>query len=216
VFVFEAGLASGALENFITEYGVIPREIVSAVDLRTLLTSMFLHGGWMHLIGNMLFLWVFSNNIEAVLGTPLHLGFYLAGGLAASLAHILTDPSSTIPSVEARGAIAAILGAYLMLFPRSRVKLLLFTGYTMGVTRANAIVFLGLWAVVQLFSGVASLGVTTAQTGGLTWWAYIGGFGFGLVVGWLVKGRAASRIAVGSWPSRRERGPNDGLSTTSR
>jgi len=124
VFVFEAGLASGALENFITEYGVIPREIMSAVDLHTLLTSMFLHGGWMHLIGNMLFLWVFSNNIEAVLGTPLHLGFYLAGGLAASLAHILSDPSSTIPSVGASGAIAAILGTYLMLFPRSRVKLL--------------------------------------------------------------------------------------------
>jgi membrane associated rhomboid family serine protease len=196
VFLFEATLSTGALQNFVVQYGVIPSEIVNGIDWQTLLTSMFLHGGWLHLIGNMLFLWVFSNNIEAVLGTPLHLLFYLAGGLAASLAHIFSDPTSSIPSVGASGAIAAILGAYLVLFPRSRVRLLVFLGYSMGVTRASAVAFLGLWAVMQLFSGVASLGVPTAQAEGVAWWAHIGGFAFGLVVGWLVQGRARRRIAL--------------------
>jgi membrane associated rhomboid family serine protease len=195
VFLFEATLSTGALQNFVVQYGVIPSEIVNGIDWQTLLTSMFLHGGWLHLIGNMLFLWVFSNNIEAVLGTPLHLLFYLAGGLAASLAHIFSDPTSSIPSVGASGAIAAILGAYLVLFPRSRVRLLVFLGYSMGVTRASAVAFLGLWAVMQLFSGVASLGVPTAQAEGVAWWAHIGGFAFGVVVGWLVQGRARRRIA---------------------
>jgi membrane associated rhomboid family serine protease len=195
VFLYEAALSPGALEAFIVDYGVIPREIVAGVDWHTLLTSMFLHGGWLHLIGNMLFLYVFSNNIEAALGTPGHLAFYLAGGLAASGAQILSDPSSPIPSVGASGAIAAVLGAYVMLFPRSRVKLLVFTGYSMGVTRASAIVFLGIWAVTQLLSGVASLGVATAQTGGVAWWAHIGGFAFGLLVGWLMAGRGRRAAA---------------------
>jgi membrane associated rhomboid family serine protease len=195
VFLFEASLSTGALENFVVQYGVIPREIVNGIDWQTLVTSMFLHGGWLHLIGNMLFLWVFSNNIEAVMGTPLHLLFYLAGGLAASLAHIFSDPTSGIPSVGASGAIAAILGAYLVLFPQSRVRLLVFLGYSMGVTRASAVAFLGLWAVMQLFSGVASLGVPTAQAEGVAWWAHIGGFAFGLVVGWLLRGRARRRLA---------------------
>jgi membrane associated rhomboid family serine protease len=194
VFLFEASLSTGALQTFITEYGLIPREIAAGVDWQTLLTSMFLHGGWLHLIGNMLFLWVFSNNIEAVLGTPLHFAFYLAGGLAASLAHILSDPSSGVPSVGASGAIAAILGAYIVLFPRSQVRLLVFMGYGMGVTRASAIAFLGLWAVMQLFSGVASLGVPTAEAEGVAWWAHIGGFAFGLVVGWLFQGRVRRRL----------------------
>lgn len=198
VFLYEASLSTGALERFITEYGVIPREIVAGVDLQTLVTSMFLHGGWLHLIGNMLFLWVFSNNIEAVLGTGGHLAFYGAGGLAASLAHIWSDPGSSIPSVGASGAIAAILGAYIVLFPQSRVRLLVFTGAQVGVTRASALAFLGLWAVMQFFSGIASLGVPTAQTGGVAWFAHIGGFVFGLLVGWILQNRGRRRIAYPS------------------
>ncbi|HET7011710.1 MAG TPA: rhomboid family intramembrane serine protease [Anaerolineales bacterium] len=195
VFLFEASMSTGALETFIVQYGVIPREIVGGVDWQTLVTSMFLHGGWLHLIGNMLFLYVFSNNIEAVLGTPMHFLFYMAGGVVASLAHIFSNPGSGIPSVGASGAIAAILGAYLVLFPRSRVKLLVFMGYNMGVTRASAVAFLGLWAVMQLFSGVASLGVPTAQAEGVAWWAHIGGFAFGLLIGWLLRGRVRRNIA---------------------
>jgi len=162
-----------------------------------LLTSIFLHGGWLHLIGNMLFLWVFSDNIEAVLGAPLYLAFYLAGGLAASLAHILSGPASTIPSVGASGAIAAVLGAYIVMFPQSRVRLLVLFGYRAGVTRVSAIVFLGIWAVTQFFSGVASLGVPTAQTGGVAWFAHIGGFVFGLAIGALLRGRAARAALTG-------------------
>lgn len=198
VFLYEVSLSTGALERFITQYGVIPREIVAGVDLETLVTSMFLHGGWLHLIGNMLFLWVFSNNIEAVLGKGGHLAFYGAGGLAASLAHIWSDPGSNIPSVGASGAIAAILGAYIILFPQSRVRLLVFTGAYVGVTRASALAFLGLWAVMQLFSGIASLGVPTAQTGGVAWFAHIGGFAFGLLVGWILKNRGRRRVAYTS------------------
>ncbi len=198
VFLYEASLSTGALERFITQYGVVPREIVSGVDLGTLVTSMFLHGGWLHLIGNMLFLWVFSNNIEAVMGSGGHLAFYGAGGLAASLAHILSDPSSNIPSVGASGAIAAILGAYIVLFPQSRVRLLVFTGAYIGVTRASALAFLGLWAIMQFFSGVASLGVPTAQTAGVAWFAHIGGFTFGLLVGWILRNRGRRRVAYTS------------------
>jgi membrane associated rhomboid family serine protease len=198
VFLYEASLSTGALEGFITQFGVIPREIVAGVDLGTLVTSMFLHGGWLHLIGNMLFLWVFSNNIEAVLGTGGHLAFYGAGGLAASLAHIASDPGSSIPSVGASGAIAAILGAYIVLFPQSRVRLLVFTGAQVGVTRASALAFLGIWAVMQFFSGIASLGVPTAQTGGVAWFAHIGGFVFGLLVGWIMRNRGRRRLAITS------------------
>lgn len=195
VFLYKASLSTGALEGFITQDGMIPREIVAGVDLETLATSMFLHGGWLHLIGNMLFLYVFSNNIEAILGSAGHLAFYGAGGIAASLAHVWSNPGSGIPSVGASGAIAAILGAYLVHFPHSRVKLLVFTGAYVGVTRASALAFLGLWAIMQVFSGIASLGVPTAQTGGVAWWAHIGGFVFGLLVGWALQSRGRQRLA---------------------
>lgn len=139
-----------------------------------------------------------QQHIEAVLGSGGHLAFYGAGGLAASLAHIWSDPGSNIPSVGASGAIAAILGAYIILFPQSRVRLLVFTGAYVGVTRASALAFLGLWAIMQFFSGIASLGVPTAQTGGVAWFAHIGGFAFGLLVGWILKNRGRRRIAYTS------------------
>lgn len=191
VFLVEFSLGNAGLEQFIRQFGVIPAEIVRGQDLHTLLTSMFLHGGWMHLIGNMLFLWVFSDNIEAVLGKIGFPIFYLLGGLAASAWHILSGPSSNVPSVGASGAIAAILGAYIVMFPQSRIRLLLFLGFRMGITRTSAIVFLGVWGVMQLFSGFASLGVQTAQSGGVAWFAHLGGFAFGLIVGLLFRGRAS-------------------------
>ncbi|HEX6303221.1 MAG TPA: rhomboid family intramembrane serine protease, partial [Anaerolineales bacterium] len=172
VFIYEVSLSAGAQSQFITEYGVIPAEIARGQDLFTLFTSMFLHGGWMHLIGNMLFLWVFGDNIEAVLGHIGYLVFYLVGGLVASAAHIAFNLGSDIPSVGASGAIAAVLGAYLVMFPKSRIKVLLFLGYRAGVTRVTALVFLGLWAVTQFFNGVASLGTPTAQTSGVAFWAH--------------------------------------------
>src|SRR6185503_15505748 len=125
-----------------------------------------------------------------VLGKVMYLGFYIAGGLAAAALQILIDPASTIPSVGASGAIAAVLGAYIVMFPQSRVKLMVMGRGGMGMTRVTAIVFLGIWFVTQLFNGIATLGVETAQTGGVAFWAHIGGFLFGLVAGFLFKGRA--------------------------
>jgi len=196
VFLYEAILSQQALEQFIYNFGVIPAQIVQGEGLGTLLTSMFLHGGWLHLIGNMLFLWVFGDNIEAILGKIGYLAFYLAGGLAASAAHILLSWDSTIPSVGASGAIAAVMGAYVVMFPHSQIKLLVL-GRGAGMTRVTALFFLGIWAVMQLFSGLASLGVETAQTGGVAFWAHIGGFVFGVVVGFLFRGMAANRLDLG-------------------
>lgn len=196
VFLYEAMLSQGALENFIYSYGAIPAQIVQGEGWGTLLTSMFLHGGWLHLIGNMLFLWVFGDNIEAVLGKVWYIAFYLAGGLVASAAHILLNWGSTIPSVGASGAIAAIMGAYIVMFPQSRIRLLVLAG-RVGITQVTALVFLGIWVIMQLFSGLASLGVETAQTGGVAFWAHIGGFVFGLVAGFLFKGIAAGRLDIG-------------------
>jgi membrane associated rhomboid family serine protease len=184
-------MSTPELESFIRSYGVIPTEIMQGNQLGTLLTHMFLHGGWMHLIGNMLFLWVFGDNIEAVMGKVMYLAFYIAGGLAAAALQILIDPASTIPSVGASGAIAAIMGAYVVMFPQSRVKLMVMSRAGMGMTRVTALVFLGIWFVTQLFNGIATLGVETAQTGGVAFWAHIGGFVFGLLFGFLFKGRAA-------------------------
>lgn len=198
VFLFEAMMSTPELENFIRNFGVIPAEIMQGNQLGTLLTHMFLHGGWMHLIGNMVFLWVFGDNIEAVLGKVMYLAFYFAGGLAAAALQILIDPASTIPSVGASGAIAAVLGAYVVMFPQSRVKLLLLGGMGAGMTRVTAIIFLGIWFVTQLFNGIASLGVETAQTGGVAFWAHIGGFIFGLVVGFLFRGRAGRLLMTES------------------
>lgn len=190
VFLFQATMSQGALQGFIEEFGTVPAEVTQGDQLYSLLTSMFLHGGWLHLIGNMLFLWVFGDNIEAVLGHVMYLVFYLAGGLAASFAHILFNLGSTIPSVGASGAIAAVLGAYIVMFPRSQIRLLVFGRMGTGITRASALFFLGIWIVTQFFNGIASLGVETAQTGGVAFWAHIGGFVFGLVIGFLLKGWA--------------------------
>lgn len=188
VFLYQVSLGPG-IQDFINRWGVIPANIIQGEGLITLLTSMFLHGGWLHLIGNMLFLWVFGDNIEAVLGHVGYLLFYLAGGLAASAAHILVGPDSTIPSVGASGAIAAVLGAYIVMFPRSRIRVLL-VFFFLTITRVSALVFLGLWFVMQLLNGIAGI-ADTAQTSGIAFWAHIGGFVFGLICGFLLKGRAS-------------------------
>lgn len=156
---------------------------------------MFMHGGWMHLIGNMVFLWVFGDNIEAVLGHAGYLIFYLAGGLAASAAHIFFNINSSIPSLGASGAIAAVLGAYVVMFPRSRVRMLVLLGFRGFVTRVSALIFLGVWFITQFLSGVASLGPATAETSGVAFWAHIGGFVFGLVGGLLLRGRTRQLVS---------------------
>lgn len=187
VFIFMLTLPQESQRNFVYQFGAIPDQILQGANLISLITSLFLHGGFLHLIGNMLFLWVFGDNIEAVLGHLSYLGFYLIGGLAATGAHILINPSSSLPTIGASGSVAAVLGAYLVMFPRSRVKTLVFLGPFITITRVAAIIFIGIWIVMQFFFGIASLGVETAQTGGVAFFAHIGGFILGLIGGLLFR-----------------------------
>jgi membrane associated rhomboid family serine protease len=189
--------SQGALQAFIQAWGVVPREYSSTQDLpptipfpywTTALTSMFLHGGWMHLGGNMLYLWIFGDNLEKVMGPVRFLLFYLLCGVAATVAHILAGPGSTIPAVGASGAISGVLGGYMLLFPRNRVRVLM----RGGVAHVPAIVVLGLWIVLQLVSGLGSI-ARTQEGGGIAFMAHIGGFVAGLV---LVKFFATRRVGA--------------------
>ena len=189
--------SEGALQSFIQAWGVVPREYSLARDIpptiplpfwSTLLTSMFLHGGWMHLGGNMLYLWIFGDNLEKVMGGARFLVFYLVCGLAASFAHILFGSGSTIPAVGASGAISGVLGGYLILFPRNTVRVLT----RGGIAQVPAIFVLGFWIVIQLISGFGSI-ASTAETGGVAYLAHVGGFLAGLL---LVKPMTMGRPAV--------------------
>lgn len=184
VFVFELALPSDrALTRFIYTMGVIPYDIVHnlnpALSL-TLITSMFLHGGFVHIIGNMLYLWIFGNNVEDNMGSWRFSVFYLLCGLSASAAQIAVAPNSRIPTIGASGAIAGVLGAYLLLFPHAQVETLVTLGYFIRIVRLPAVLVLSFWIVIQLFSGFASLGVP--QVGGVAWFAHIGGFMAGVLL----------------------------------
>ena len=195
-FAWELGLAAGsggaALERAITAWGVVPARLTAAWtrgdflsgETLTLVTSQFLHGGWLHVLGNMLYLWIFGNNVEDRLGRAGFLLFYLAGGVLAGLAQVAVDPSSTSPTIGASGAIAATLGAYLVFFPGARVTSLVFLGFFYQLINIPAAIVLGFWFVLQLVDGFATLGV--AQSGGVAFFAHIGGFIAGAAVAWLV------------------------------
>ena len=163
-------------------------------DLLTIVTSMFLHGSLMHIGSNMLYLWIFGDNVEDRLGHGRYLLFYLLCGFLATLAHALAGPSSGIPAIGASGAIAGVLGAYLILWPHARVMTLIPIFFFITVRELPAILILGLWFVLQLFSGVGSLGVVDAQdTGGVAWFAHIGGFIAGLALIGLLGGFRKAR-----------------------
>ncbi|MFQ5856332.1 MAG: rhomboid family intramembrane serine protease [Anaerolineae bacterium] len=181
--------ATGQLNLLVASYAVIPYELTQGVDLPppslqpaflTVFTAMFMHGGFLHIFGNMLYLWIFGNNIEDNMGPVRFLVFYLACGVAATYAQVAVDPISRIPNIGASGAIAGVLGAYLVMHPRAQVETLLFLGYLIRVVRLPAVLVLGFWIVIQLLQGVLSLGMT--QTGGVAWFAHIGGFIAGLVL----------------------------------
>jgi membrane associated rhomboid family serine protease len=188
VFIYELVLGP-QLEGFVQSWATIPYEITHGVDLPpasiqpiylTLITAMFLHSGFVHIAGNMLYLWILGNNIEDVMGPLRFLVFYLLCGLAAAFAQIAVGPNSEIPNIGASGAIAGVLGAYLLLFPRAEVETLVFLGFFVRLVRLPALLLLGFWFVLQLFSGVAGLGMEAA--GGVAWFAHIGGFIAGLVL----------------------------------
>jgi membrane associated rhomboid family serine protease len=194
-FFLELGQGSQAsLQSFITSWGVVPREYALRADIppgipapfwATLFTSMFLHGGWMHLGGNMLYLWIFGDNLERVMGPLRYLVFYLLCGVAASAAHIAFNLQSAIPSVGASGAISGVLGGYLVLFPHNRVRVLT----RVGIVAVPAVMMLGIWIFIQFINGIGSM-TRTPETSGVAYMAHIGGFAAGVL---LVKLFAAGR-----------------------
>lgn len=191
VFGFQLTLTEPELQAFIVKWGIIPGVITNPSRLppgivaqtsgaASIFTSLFIHVGWVHLIGNMLYLFIFGDNVEDLLGHGRYLVFYLTCGITASIAHIICNPTSLVPTVGASGAVAGVLGAYFVSFPRSRVLALIPVGVFLPVVEVPSIVFLFLWFFTNLLSGVASLGVQ-AQ-GGVAWWAHIGGFVVGIVL----------------------------------
>ncbi|HWB85934.1 MAG TPA: rhomboid family intramembrane serine protease [Bryobacteraceae bacterium] len=176
IFLFEFSLDSFSLNHLISVYGLTP----SHFHWANILTSMFLHGGWMHVLGNMWFLWIFGDNIEDILGHGKYLLFYLLCGFAAGATHVLFNPYSRIPTVGASGAIAGVMGAYLVKFPRAKVETLLIVIFFFTMVDVPAWLMLIYWFVVQLFSGVGSIGYAHVSEGGTAWFAHVGGFVAGI------------------------------------
>jgi membrane associated rhomboid family serine protease len=191
-FIYELSLSPKAGQAFVYTFGLIPSHeqllftkhgIGIAQASIPIFTSMFLHGGWMHLFGNMLFLWVFGGSVEDALGHFQYLTFYFICGVGSAIAHIIFNLGSKVPTVGASGAISGVMGAFIVLFPRSRVTTLIPALFLFFTVRIPAVLMLGYWFFLQVFSGVAS--VATANQGGVAWWAHVGGFLLGafLVVG---------------------------------
>ena len=166
------------LNQFFYDWGLVPANLTSGGGVPTLFTSMFLHGGWMHLAGNMLFLWIFGDNLEDEMGHGGFLLFYILSGIAAALAQVVADPASPIPMVGASGAIAGVMGGYLLLFPKARVDVLFIFVIIFRIFPIPAWIVLGVWFALQLFSGVSIPG----DQGGVAYWAHAGGFLGGLIL----------------------------------
>jgi len=190
-FLYEIALGP-ALGNFVLAFGLVPQRFSNLFagtepvvpTLATGFTSMFLHGGWIHLVGNLWYLWIFGDNVEDRLGHWKFLLFYIAGGLVAAAVQVVSNLGSPVPTVGASGAIAAVLGAYAALYPRARVVTLVPIFFFFQIVALPALLVLGLWFVLQIFSGSLSIG---APAGGVAWGAHIGGFVFGMLV--MLQGR---------------------------
>jgi len=185
VFLYQLALTPAELRVFTASFAVIP----AWFWWPSVLTSQFLHAGWMHVIGNMLYLWIFGDNVEDRLGHVRFLIFYLFAGACAAILQILFNPFSGIPMVGASGAIAGVMGAYFVLYPQSRVLTAVFIVFFFDLIEIPAVFFLGIWFLMQLLSGVGSLGVNNAAGGGTAFWAHVGGFVVGFAVGWVLRAR---------------------------
>ena len=174
-FVFVLELLGG--DAFVSRWSLVPANIVAGRDWITILPAMFMHGGWAHILGNMLFFWIFGPEIEDVMGPVRYLVFYLLGGLAATAAQVFIDPTSTIPNLGASGAIAAVMGAFLITYPRDRIRTILLIGWFVRITVLPAILLIGLWFLIQLLSELGS--IAQVQSGGVAYMAHVGGFIFG-------------------------------------
>ncbi len=197
VFLWMFLMPESTFETMLNKYAMIPAHFADGVtlaDIMTIFTSMFMHAGWAHIAGNMLYLWIFGDNVEDRIGHGRYLVFYLVGGVVASLTHLATNWGSDLPTVGASGAIAAVLGAYLVLFPASRIATFIPLGFFSRLTVVPAAIVLGLWFVMQLFDGVLALG--GADVGGVAFWAHVGGFVAGMVMIKLMRTQRGSRAAI--------------------
>ena len=176
VWVFLLELGGG--DAFVAQWAVIPAAIASGSGWITLITSMFLHGSWLHILGNMVFLWAFGPVIEDAMGRMRYLAFYLIGGVVAMLAQVSASPGSTVPCLGASGAIAAVMGAFIVMYPRDRIRSVVWILIFIRVTYIPAILLIGVWFVIQLLDAGA---VARVQTGGVAYLAHVGGFVFGVV-----------------------------------
>jgi len=203
-FVFLHELRLGPhLQDWMLEYGIVPLRYTSAEVARlftfkeqifAIFSSMFLHGGWLHLIGNMWFLWLFGDNVEDRLGHARYAALYLAAGVAAALLHIYTNPNSGVPTVGASGAIAGVMGAYFRFYPFARVETLIPPFFFGPTFILPAVLFLGWWFLLQFFNGALSLSAHTHSFSGVAWWAHVGGFLFGFGVCLPARRRNAPRV----------------------
>ena len=194
VFIYELSWG-GQLPRLLGGYGLIParffvlhasHKVSPVIVYLPFISYMFFHGGWLHLLGNMLYLWIFGDNIEDRLGHGCYLIFYLVCGLAAAVVHLLTNTNSVVPTIGASGAIAGVMGAYLMLYPRARVVTLLPIFFFFYIVEIPAFFFLGFWFLLQLVQGFSTLASHAPVYGGIAWWAHIGGFLFGQLVAFLL------------------------------
>lgn len=201
IFIYQTGMKPFALNNFINTYGMTPDKLslFHPASWIPLITAMFLHGGWFHLISNMWVLFIFGDNIEDRMGHLRYLSFYLLGGIFANLLEALVLPKSMVPAIGASGAIAAVLGGYFLLYPRARVVTIILFFIIPWIAEISALIFLGFWFISQLYSGFLSL--SNASTGGIAWWAHVGGFLFGMITVYLfARPRAPEVYFNRQWP----------------
>jgi len=194
IFLFEVSLGKH-LGAFVARFGMVPAFVANGYPTplsawRGVFTSMFLHADWMHVIGNMWMLWIFGDNVEDRVGHGRFAGFYLLWGLAANMLHLATNWGSQVPTIGASGAIAGVMGAYMLFYPRARVTTLIFIFYFIHFVEIPAMFFLGFWFFIQLLSGVGGLLAGAGRVGGVAWWAHIGGFAAGAGVAKLMKSTA--------------------------
>ncbi|KPK48285.1 MAG: hypothetical protein AMJ77_00405 [Dehalococcoidia bacterium SM23_28_2] len=207
VFLYEVAFESN-IDRLFFDWAVVPAELTEYLGnpgdhplrvLFTPITAMFLHGGWFHIMGNMIFLWVFGDNVEDALGHLRYLAFYLLCGIAATAAQVWIDPNSPVPMLGASGAIAGVLGAYLVLYPRATIAALIMP-FFFWTAYVPAFVLIGFWFLIQVFNGVASIGYAVGASEGVAWWAHVGGFLAGFLLLWFFRPRRPSaRIGRSMW-----------------
>src|ERR1700735_1935348 len=209
VFIHQISLSPAQSEAFVRLYGLVPAKLSLALACRPsrladalipLFTCMFLHGGWLHIIGNMWFLWIFGARVECRMGPFIYLIFYLVCGIASGATQLIFSWGSNLPSIGASGAISGVLGAYVVFFPGSRILTLVPLFIIWFTARLPAFIFIGLWFLAQFLSGIGSLGAQgTANTGGVAWWAHIGGFLLGVFLARSVGGRRPASKGSADW-----------------